>query len=361
MIKGGAKPAFFLLAAACASLAHLTRQDGVLLIPVLLGAILLSPHPRTTKVKYSVLGLGLYFIILSPLMMTNYRAFGTLLPPGPSKAMFFTEFEDLYSYSKELTLHSYLEWGVVNIVKSKMEMVLFCVQVLYYALGSFMSIFALIGVLSLRVSLDKIYSWKMYLPPILFLGLLFSFYSLIATFPAEYGFKRSIMAVVPFLLVIAVYAIHHYIPSRAVATAIILLVALNFSYQSIKSTRSMIDANNQLGAELASLGEIVARDAHEHGYKEIVIMSRHPWELYHSTRYKAIQIPNENFEVIYQVAQRYRANYLLLPAPREALELLYVGEMSNNRLAFIEDVPGSDLKLFRFLPERTHTMNYKLK
>jgi len=188
----------------------------------------------------------------------------------------------------------------------------------------------------------------MYLPPILFLGIIFAFYTFIATFPSSAGgFRRSSMAVIPFLVVIAVDIINRTILSKtAVALSIFAVVAL-FSYQSISSTKSIIDSNVYLGKQLATLKEIVTNDAREQKHEEIVIMTRNPWEVYYSTRYKAIQIPNENLEIIYQVAQKYRANYLLLPAPREALKSLYVGEMSDDRFQFVASIPNSDMKLFR--------------
>jgi len=351
MIKGWTDHRFFLLSSALAGLGHLTRQDGLLLLPVLLCMILLSRQQHfRMKLVYALLALGLYVALLSPLMVSNYRTFGALFPAGPSKTMFLTQYEDLYSYSKELSLHSYLEWGLSNIIKSKARMAISNTKTLFNFLGEFLSIFTLVGALDFIASSEKRRRWAMYLPPILFLGILFAFYTFVATFPSSAGgFMRSSMAVIPFLVVIAVDTINRTILSKtAVALSIFAVVAL-FSYQSISSTKSIIYSNVYLGEQLATLKEIVTNDARDRKQKheEIVIMTRNPWEVYYSTRYKAIQIPNENLEIIYQVAQKYRANYLLLPAPREALKSLYVGEMSDDRFQFVASIPNSDMKLFR--------------
>ena len=108
-----------------------------------------------------------------------------------------------------------------------------------------------------------------------------------------------------------------------------------------------------MGERLTALKEILTNDARKQGYRDnIVIMTRDPWEVYHSTRYKAIQIPNESLEIIYQVARKFGANYLLLPAPREALEPIYWGESPDDRFQLVAEIPNSRLKLFRIRFER---------
>jgi len=156
------------------------------------------------------------------------------------------------------------------------------------------------------------------------------------------------MALTPFLVVIAVDLMNRMIASKAVVCASILIVLTLFVYHDISDTKQLIDTTTRLGAQMTRLNKIVAEDANHQGVKDVVIMTRDPWEVYHSTRYKAIQIPNEGLEVIVTVAQKYGANYLLLPAPREALTPLYEGKTNDDRLLFVASVPDSELKLFRF-------------
>jgi 4-amino-4-deoxy-L-arabinose transferase-like glycosyltransferase len=354
MMKGWTNPKFFLLSSALIALAHLTRQDGLLLIPVLIGMILLSRQQQIkTKLIYVSLALGLYFLILFPLMAANYGTFGLPLPPGPFKTMFLTQYEDLYSYQRELSLHSYLEWGFLNIFLSKARITLSNTKILFNLLGGFLGIMAVVGVFNLVAYSGRRQRWKgYYLLPLLFLGILFVFYTLIAPFPGEKGgFVRSSMAITPFLVVIAVDATNRTFSSKAAVGLSVLLVAALFSYQSISSTKSTINSNTYRDEQFATLKKIVADDARKQGYGEIVIMTRIPWEVYYSTRYKAIQIPNENLEIIYKVAQKYGANYLLLPAPREVLEPLYVGKVHDDRFQSVSNIPNSNKKLFRIILE----------
>jgi 4-amino-4-deoxy-L-arabinose transferase-like glycosyltransferase len=350
IMKGVTHPKFFLLAGLVAGLAHLTRQDGLLLIPVIFATILLSRQQslRAKAFTFSC-ALGIYLLVLSPLIVSNLREFGAPFPPGPSKTMFITQYEDLYVYSKELSFQNYLKLGPSEIVLSKVRMAISHAWHLYERFGEFLSILMIVGLAGLAVSVEKRKQWMLYFPPLLFLVILLSFYTLVATFiGGGGGFLRSGMALTPFLVVIAVDLMNRMIASKAVVCASILIVLTLFVYHDISDTKQLINTTTRLSARLMHLKKIVAEDANHQGVKDVVIMTRDPWEVYHSTRYKAIQIPNEGLEVIVTVAQKYGANYLLLPAPREALTPLYEGKTNDDRLLFVASVPDSELKLFRF-------------
>lgn len=349
MLKGATDPRFFVPAAVCAGLAHLTRQDGVLLFLTLQGVILLAPWRAKTKVTYMGLALGLYLVVLLPLLIDNHRVFGSLFPPGPSKMMFLTDYEDHYSYSKELSLRTYLEWGIPNIVQSKVSVAVANARLLHQRFwGSFMRVFVVIGVLDLFASPSRRQKWRASFPPLFFLALLLSFYAVaVPVGSGTTGFTRSSISVIPFLVVLAVDAIDRNIRSKAVVFLVLLLIGAASLQESIQFTQETINNNTQIGQPLEALGEIVANDAHERDQKDIVIMTRNPWEVYHSTRHKAIQIPNEDLSTIYEVAQRFRANYLLLPAPRDALEGIYQGREDDFRFPYLAQIPDSDMVLFR--------------
>jgi hypothetical protein len=349
MLKGWTKPKFFLLAAVCAGLAHLTRQDGILFFLTLQGVIILSELRVKTKCTYILLTLSLYFVILLPLIIENFRVFGSAFPPGPSKMMFLTHYEDHYSYSKELNLQTYLEWGFPNIFQSKINGVIANTTTLYRRfLGNFLSAFVLIAILDLFVSPDKRQKWRIYFPPLFFLALLFFFYSFVVTIGSgAIGFVRSGISIIPFLVVIVVDTIHSNIRHKVTIFLILLFIVLSSFYNSIQFTRETINTNTQIGESLAELGGMLENDAREWQQGEIVIMTRNPWEVYHSTRYRAIQIPNEDLDTIYEVAQKFKANYLLLPAPREALENIYKGKEFDPRFPYLAQIPDSNMKLFR--------------
>lgn len=81
--------------------------------------------------------------------------------------------------------------------------------------------------------------------------------------------------------------------------------------------------------------------------EDIVIMTRNPWEVYHSTRYRAIQIPNEDLHTIYEVAQKLGVSDLLLAAPRKALGHVHQGIGVDTKFPYLAQISDSDMKLFR--------------
>jgi 4-amino-4-deoxy-L-arabinose transferase-like glycosyltransferase len=349
IVQGLTRPKFFLWAAAFSGLAHLSRQDGLLLIIVLLGMVLLSRQQSIrAKVVTMSLAFFIYLIILSPLLISNFREFRAPFPPALSKTMFMTEYEDLYTHSKDLTLQNYLKMGTSEIVLSKARAAISQSWKLYHRLGEFLSIFVILGIVSLATSHEKRQNWTLYFPPLFFFAALFSFYALVTTAVGGGGFLRSSMALTPFFVIIGIDLMHRVIASKAIVCASVLFVITLFIYHDIADTRQMIDTTTRLGEQLTRLKAVVEEDAHREGIKEVVIMTRDPWEVYHSTRYKTLQIPNDGLEVIYTVAKKYGANYLLLPAPREAITALYEGKKVEDHLLFVANVKDSDLKLFRF-------------
>jgi hypothetical protein len=273
--------------------------------------------------------------------------YGALSPPGPLKTFFMTEYEDLFSYSKELSLRSYLAWGLRHIVSSKLQMAAANAQTLYMFLGGLVPIFALGGALDDFTSTEGRRRRHLYVAPIFLLALLLVFYSFVATIlPAKGGLVRSLVAVAPFLVVMAVDALNRHVRSRAIFMTALVLTAAAFAGESVSSTRAFMASDARLGRDMEEAGRIIGEDARSEAAREIVVMTRDPWEFFQSTRYRSVQIPNEDREVICQVALRYGASYLLLPAPRKALNPLYAEEETDPRFPLISRVPDSNLKVF---------------
>jgi hypothetical protein len=116
--------------------------------------------------------------------------------------------------------------------------------------------------------------------------------------------------------------------------------------KSIQFTRSELKENTRIGLEIQKLNQVLNEKIPVEQQGKIVIMTRDPWEVYYTTRHPAIQIPNDDLDTIYQVAQKFGANYLLLPAPRTALENIYTGKEKDERFTLIAKVPNSDMELF---------------
>jgi hypothetical protein len=186
-----------------------------------------------------------------------------------------------------------------------------------------------------------------FFPALLFFSFLFCFYSLVVPISSGgAGFTRSSMSLIPILVIIAIDMLDRAVSNKFVVVITILLIVNSSFDRSIQSAYEQLDENAKLGQEMERLSRLLHSQEVD-GEEEIVIMTRNPWQVNYSTKYMAIQIPNEDLETIYSVALKYGADYLLLPAPREALVEIYNDTRSDERFVFIAKVPGSDLKLYK--------------
>jgi hypothetical protein len=348
--RGGTDPRCFLLAAVSAGLAQLTRSDGVLLLPVLWAAILTAPGSWARRWTRVGLTLGAYLATITPWLVHNALTFGALRPPGLGKLMFLTDYEDLFSYAKDLSPSAYLAWGLPSILRSKLNAAVRNLQTLAGLLGLLWAP-VVAGLVADAVSPERRAAWRLHLPPLGFLGLLVAFFTLVVTF-AVAGFHASALTLVPYLLVLAAVAVTRFVRFRPVAL-LLVAVATAYLFQQCFETGTYLAFHDQTGRRLARLRTLIEREEPAGG-GEVVIMTRDPWEVHHATGYRALQIPNDDLATILAVARRYGATHLLLPAPRAALAGLYRGEATDERFRLVGTIPGPHetppLRLFRLRP-----------
>jgi hypothetical protein len=97
---------------------------------------------------------------------------------------------------------------------------------------------------------------------------------------------------------------------------------------------------------------LIDGDAASQGFSEgtFTVMARDTWDVYEGTGYRTVMIPNNDLATILFVARHYDTRYMLLPAPRKALEDLYMGTTPDDHFRFIAAISGTDWKLFRVDP-----------
>lgn len=350
ILRGMRQPRFFLLAAFLIGVAHLTRQDGLLLLAPLSITLLFAPMAWKSKFQYGLLCLGIYGLVLSPLLVTNLRELGRVLPAGPSKTMFMTTYEDFYTYRRTLSLQTYLEWGINNILAFKLEVAAYNVRVILDSLGWPLALLAAAGIGERFGSKEMRPRRALLGPPVLYLGVIYTFYTLVASFSSfGTGFRRSLIALMPFLVCMAAdFAVRRirWQPAIVFASAASIIF---LATQSYAGARALLLEHNQLGQELAPLGPLLRQDAQAQGISpdEIVLMARDVWEVQEASQVKVIQIPNDDLPVILEVARHYGANYVLLPARREALEGISSGSETDEHFTRVAQLPDSSLTIFR--------------
>ncbi len=96
-----------------AGLMHLTRADGLLWLA---GACFYIIKRKENTVKaISLLGIG-YLCIMAPWFLRNWIAIGEIMPPGTSRMLWLTEYNDLFTFEPdELTLANWFKQGLFEI------------------------------------------------------------------------------------------------------------------------------------------------------------------------------------------------------------------------------------------------------
>jgi hypothetical protein len=335
----------WLLVGALVGLAHLTRADGFLLLPVVALAPLLSPRRRSaqhaTRNPYHVshlasVALG-YLLVMAPWLLRNLALIGAPLSPAGARTLWLTDYNDLFCYGCDLSPRAYLAWGWPNILTSKLQAGWVNLQrFLAENCLVFMLPFVLAGLYRLRrqapFALAAIYLLLVYLT-----------HSLAFTFPGPRGgFFHASSAAMPFLTAAGVEALEAGIgwaarrrrwnaqQARVVlgagAALLALLLSLYVGLPRLADWRQADELYRQAGAWLD--GQDVPSEA-------VVMVGNPPAFVYHCGR-PAVVVPNGGVADLLEVAARYGVAYVLLDANHPpALGPFYRGEESSPRLQVV--------------------------
>jgi 4-amino-4-deoxy-L-arabinose transferase-like glycosyltransferase len=346
---GTGRPWLLLLAAVAAGLASLARQDGFLLLVLLGFLIWRAGGPWPVRARRVLVAAAAYVVTLAPLLALNYASFGRVVAPGHARLLFATRFEEgLYSYSQWPNWSTYLQWGFPNILLSKLGAAIANFEGIWEQMG-WLAALSLLAMLAGALGPDRAVWWSRERPFVVFVALLLGFHTLVTTFTAGSGFLNSSPAIVPGCLLIVAGALARLLRRPPLTLLAVAILTAALAARAFTEAREVIEARNRLVQPLAHVKALIERDAMTPP-AEVVVMARVPWELHWSTGYKAIQIPADDLPTILEVARRYRANYLLLPAPRPALERLYRDERSDGRFRFVGAVPHASPDLGRYSP-----------
>ncbi|RPJ03045.1 MAG: hypothetical protein EHM39_00400 [Chloroflexi bacterium] len=341
-------------------LAMLTRNDGALLIPagVLGGGWLVwRKGYRVHWIHIAAAGI-LAGLVLLPWLLRNQSELGTPWPGSTAHTMFVTDHEDFYAYSKEISLETYLDQGMLAVLKkiafemaASVKLMLILVEIIFPVailggLADAILVRRIIPQDSTRVRLDL----SPYIPALLFIILAYGAYTVLMPYLSQGGsFKKAYLAAVPFLLILGAQTAERYIRPRAADRLVIVLTLARLLANAVELTRADFKVNNaqrelyaDLKAELDRLQQTEDR--------EIIVMTRDPWSVNYVTGYRAVMVPNESLDVILEVADRYGATHLLAPVPRAAINALDRGEGIHPRFQRIVELPEHRQHLYRILP-----------
>jgi 4-amino-4-deoxy-L-arabinose transferase-like glycosyltransferase len=314
-------------------LAHLTRADGVLLLPVVVLVPLLSSSLRKQYASRlgacSSLIISGYLLVMIPWFVRNLSVSGSLLSPAGTKTLWLTEYNDLFCYGCDLSLSSYLAWGWDNILASKLYALWINFQrLLAEDCQVFLLPFVLIGLYRLRRR-------PSFLLCLVYWVLLYLFHSLAFTFPGwRGGFFHSSGVLLPFLCVAAVEGLDAAVgwvgrrrrwnlrQARKVFTTAAVVAAMVLSgYAAAQKLPAWWNAD-EVYRELGSWFDTRAVPA------DTVIMVDNPPGFYYHTGRPSIVVPNSDVDMLLEVCERYGVDYLVLDVNRPVpLTALYESRM----------------------------------
>jgi len=320
-------------------LAHLTRADGILLLPAVALAALAPFQSRHTPgrcslfiVHCSLIFLG-YLLVMGPWFLRNLSVIGAPLSPAGTKTLWLRAYDDLFCYGCDLSLQSYLAWGWSEILCSKLWAAGMTLErFLAEDCLVFLLPFVLVGFYRLRRC-----------PPftlaLIYLLLIYFAHSLAFTFPGPRGgFFHASAAALPFLFAAGSEGLDATVEwaSRRrrwnrrqaqvvfAAAAIVGAMALS-AYVAVAKLPDWRNAD----AVYQDIGWWLAQQ--EAG--ETTVMVANPPAFWYHTHKMAVVVPAADVETLLSVAGRYGVAYVVLDRNRPApLAEFHTGVTSDPRL-----------------------------
>jgi len=326
-------------AGALVGVAHLTRADGVLLLPiVLIGVAMPTPKERAIQLRRLLLPLLGYCLVMGPWYVRNLAAIGAPLSPAGTKTLWLTDYDDLFCYKCAISPRMYLDWGWRAILNSKLN-------AMRTNLTRFVAENCLVFMLPFIVA--GFYRLRRHLSAqlcLLYLATIFLAHSLAFTFPGPRGgFFHASAAALPFLYVAGVDGIDATVgwigrrrrwnvrQAQRVFTTAAAIGAITLSvYASAGKIRAWCRADSAYRA----LGQWL--DQAEGETHTVVMVGNPPAFWYHTHRY-AVTTPNNSLDGLRDVVNQYDVDYIHLDrnAPRP-LHCLYTRACSAAWLQAVE-------------------------
>jgi len=319
-----------------AGLAHLTRADGVLLLLIGWGAWLWPV--RKTGFSWRLGGLVAatltYLLVMAPWFARNLALEGTPLPLGGTQGIWFTEYNDLFSYPADASVERFFSQGGIGLfLKTRWE-----------AFSTNLMTFIAVEGMVFLTPLMLVGLWQRRTVPFLrpfwlyALGLHLAM-TVIFPYPGmRGGLFHSAAALVPWWAALASVGLDDAIDwiasrrrrwrpatARRFFSVAMIVFALVFSLWI--AARGRVDSS--IPALYRALDAVLPEDAR--------VMINDPAELYYFTGRGGVVLPNEPPETILEIARRYNVDYLLLEGPASMTKPLWA--LYDETPDFLEPLP----------------------
>jgi len=322
-------------------LAHLTRADGILLVPLACLAILVAcPGTLLRRATYMLGTIAGYLLTSGFWYLRNLSAFGSFLPSATGNALWLTAYNDLFHIpASDLTPERFFSGGLLPLITARGTAVLWNTETAIFVLG--------------MVFLFPLICWGAYRlrkQPVMTIGIgyfLLIYFVMSIVYPfqgSRGGFFHSSAALIPLAAVAAALGLDEVISRLGkvrnwridsaqtfFAVGFILLALVSTGvifYQRVigsdPSRTSWSALNTDYSAGVQRLGSLPAGT---------LFMVNNPPCFYVQTGMEAIPIPDGDAETLLSAADRSGAQYVILDSNvPDGLLPLYLQTISVPRL-----------------------------
>jgi hypothetical protein len=340
---------------------HLSRADGVLWLGIALLGILypagseaFSLRGWTQRLRPIIACLVGYLLVMGPWFVRNLMAFGVILAPGGGRALWLTEYDQLYVFpASQLTPDAWWQSGLGAIASARL-----------WALG--LNLQTALGVQGLVFLLPLILLglWRLRQQPGVRWGSaawVLTFVMMTVVFPyagARGGFFHSGAAFQPLFWAMAPVGLQSFLEwgvrrrgwqtrqaQRVFRTALIILAALITLF--IFSSRVIGDDWKQ-PAWNQDFKRYALLEQHLKSYSDRddeVVMVNNPPGYFIASQRPAIAIPYGDLETLLIVAERFQAAYLLIELDQVQGVALFTEPGNYSGLTYLETF--EDVRLYR--------------
>jgi hypothetical protein len=321
-LRARLQPRFWLLAGAFAALAHLSRNEGLLLAAaVVLCSITWSTAARRMN---ALMAAGAYIALMTPYVVVSMFELGAPLPPASRYFPFIVDYEDLFRTRPLPGVHDLASLGLRGNLDLRLDALVARWSELETQNGVILtvSLLVLVGIaIGTAVRRPQGPWWRSpWLLPVAY-GTAAAFLAVVVApvVSGAGGFAKSGPMLLPFLVTAALIGIARVGEHRRVlSVALIALLVVPSLTELTSLSRTTIRHDNRIGRDSAGIGRLLDLDR-QCTRGEIVVMTRDPWEVTEATGYRSVQIPNEPARVIRAVAERWHVTHIVASPNRPQL------------------------------------------
>lgn len=325
-----------------AGLAYLTRSEDLLLLVMLpMTAALYALWKQPGRWRYLPLIPLIAALIALPWALRTLSINGTLSTPTTGNMFFLTDYRDHYLYDVHLTLQGYLASQTpTQIIGKRLFEMAASVKIMITTLDMFLPV-AVLGGLLLMLRERSRRHWMTLSPTLILLLGFFAFYTVLVPFKSQGGsFKKAYLSLIPLLLPLATYAFERAVSDRRLRRGAMALVVGLLAFNAVDLVRLDAQSADNYLASIQKMADVARQlpDRSEDG--EIVLMTQDPFILGY-VGIPSVVFPFNDRDTVFEVAQRYGVDYLLMPSDRPTLDAMLSGDASDPRFVPVESVPGT--------------------